>query len=62
MYFCQECSIEFAEKDGYDLHVQSVHSPKKTKAKKKIKIKYPKIASKSSPKKQYVILHIFFKF
>ena len=58
MFYCHECAIEFAEEDGYNLHVLSVHSPKKQKRKiGKKKIKHKKIAVKSS-KRVYVILLI----
>ena len=58
MFYCHECAIEFAEKEGYNLHLQSAHSPTKRKCKKKTKLRMVKIALKSSPKKkQYVILN-----
>ena len=61
MFYCHECAIEFAEKEGYNLHVQSVHSRTKRKCKKKTKLRMVKIALKSSPKKkQYVILHTYY--
>ena len=66
MFYCHECAIEFAEKEGYNLHLQSAHSPTKRKCKKKTKLRMVKIALKSSPKKkQYVILnttYIYFFF
>ena len=59
MFYCHECAIEFAEEEGYKLHVLSVHSPKKQKRKiGKKKTKHGKIAVISG-KKVYDILLIF---